>query len=363
MKKIIYFMHLDWKWIKQRPHFIAEHLSDYYDIKVVYMASRKFFLSNDESTTNEKDIDINPVFRLPFYENSFIYELNKIYMQFYFKILIKRYDPDYLWLTFPQLYDYVPTNHRFKIIYDCMDDVSAFALNDNLKKTIIDLERKLFKNASTIFVSSKNLLRKHDDEYDCDEKMVLVRNAFGGDIIDLTEEKIPKKQELYKIGFIGAIHQDLDFETLFYTLKKLKNIEYHLIGPFERETINPWLHDRIKLHGVINHNKLYNLAKDFDCLIIPFKLNDLMKSVDPVKIYEYINFNKPIIAVFYDELEYFSQYTYFYSNKEELVILLKNLINSGFTKKYSDSERIKFLNKNSWDVRLSKICKYLEDIN
>lgn len=362
MKKILYFMHLDWKWIKQRPQFIAEHLAEFYDIKVVYMASKEYFQSSDEPISNKKNIDINPVFRLPFYQNNLIYKLNNVYIRLYLKILIKKYDPDYLWLTFPQLYDYIPLNYRFKIIYDCMDDVSSLDLNDNLKKRTVNLENELLKKASMIFVSSKNLLKKLKEQDGFIEKIVLVRNAFGGNIINLKYENFPKSRELYKIGFIGAVPPYFDFEILHYTLDEFKNIEYHLIGPFQRRNTDRWLHDRIKLYGVINHDNLYNIAKDFDCLIMPFKLNDLVKSVDPVKIYEYINFNKPIISIFYDELEYFSQYAYFYSNKEDLTDLLKNLIKIDFKRGYSDLERIEFLKDNSWDVRIQKIVKSLREI-
>lgn len=355
-------MHLDWKWIKQRPHFIAEHLTDYYDVKVVYMASKEFFINSSESTTNEKNMDINPVFRLPFYENDLVYYLNKIYIGFYLNVLIKSYDPDYIWLTFPQLYEYIPFNRRFKIIYDCMDDASSIDLEENLKKRTINLEMELLKNASKIFVSSKNLIKKLSDEYGYNERIILVKNAFGGNIIDLNDENIPKSRKSYKIGFIGAIPPYFDFEMLHYTLEEFENIEYHLIGPFERRTTDPWQHDKIKLYGVINHNKLYDIAKEFDCFILPLKINDLVKSVDPVKMYEYVNFNKPIITVFYDELEYFSQYVYFYSNKEELIDLLKNLIKADFPKNYSGSERLNFLKYNSWDMRVYKIVKSLSGI-
>lgn len=361
-KKILYFMHLDWKWIKQRPHFIAEHLTDFYDVKVVYMASKEFFINSAESTNNEKNLNINPAFRLPYYQNNLIYGLNKIFMQFYLKILIRNYNPDYLWLTFPQLYDYMPANYKGEIIYDCMDDVSYVEMPDNLKRRTIYLEKNLLKNASKIFVSSKSLLNKLNRECGSNAKIILVRNAFGGNIIDLNDEIFIKKRELYKIGFIGAIPPYFDFEVLHQTLEEIGNIEYHLVGPFEPEVTDKWLHDRIKLYGVINHNKLYNVAKEFDCLILPLKVNDLVKSVDPVKMYEYINFNKAIIAVFYNELEYFSQYAYFYSNKEELTDLLKNLIKTDFHKKYSDIERLQFLKNNSWDVRIHKIVKSLRGI-
>ena len=35
-KKMLYIMHIDWNWIKQRPQFLVEELSQYYDVTVVY---------------------------------------------------------------------------------------------------------------------------------------------------------------------------------------------------------------------------------------------------------------------------------------------------------------------------------------
>jgi hypothetical protein len=34
MKKILYFMHVPWGLIKQRPHFLAEKLADLYKVDV-----------------------------------------------------------------------------------------------------------------------------------------------------------------------------------------------------------------------------------------------------------------------------------------------------------------------------------------
>ncbi|MGI6483581.1 MAG: hypothetical protein ACOX08_09975 [Methanobacterium sp.] len=80
MKKILYLMHLEWNWNKQRPQFIAEGLNDYFDIKVIYMASKQFLFKNVSiSIPNGNKIGISPVFRLPFYENKWIYHLNKFY--------------------------------------------------------------------------------------------------------------------------------------------------------------------------------------------------------------------------------------------------------------------------------------------
>jgi hypothetical protein len=142
---------------------------------------------------------------------------------------------------------------------------------------------------------------------------------------------------------------------------KLDNIEYHFIGPSELEC--DFKEDRIKFYGTIDYNELYFYIKDFDCLIVPFKLDDKIRSADPGKIYGYINYDKPIISVYYEELKYFAQFLYFYQNVEDLIELLNKLIITGFVKKYSNSERKTFLKNNSWKIRGLMIRKHLDSID
>jgi len=56
---------------------------------------------------------------------------------------------------------------------------------------------------------------------------------------------------------------------------------------------------------------------------VPFEIDEKIKAADPGKIYGYINFNKPIISIYYEELDYFSSFLYFYNNVEELLNLIK----------------------------------------
>lgn len=354
-------MHVDWNWIKQRPHFLAEGLSEFYDITVVHFCSKRYLLGNsDNSISNEKNFKLLPAFRLPFYQNKIVYALNKAYMKIYFKLLIEKYDPDFIWITFPQLYDYIPSNIDCKIIYDCMDEAIGFGFQEDFKTKIIELEKKLVNDASIIFTSSNYLFKTLDKNYQCKNKLVTVRNAFDGKIIEDQNNKQENKEK-FKIGYIGTISKWIDFEKIKLTLDNVKNIEYHFIGPCELENIELRQHDMVKFYGPIPHDKLYDHVKNFDCLIIPFKLNKLIKSVDPVKLYEYINYNKPIISVYYKELDYFSQFIHFYSDTPELINLLKHITNN-FAIEYSNSERVNFLELNSWDVRVAQIRKYLDKL-
>lgn len=361
MKKILYLMHVDWRWIKQRPHFLAEGLSNFYDITVVHFCSKQYLFKNYNNSSTKDNFNLLPAIRLPLYQKKGIYGLNKSYLKFYFKFLIERYNPDFIWITFPQLYDYIPSNIDCKIIYDCMDEATGFNFPDDFKSKILKLEKKLVKNASIVFASSNYLFKNLNERYQCNEKLVLVRNAFDGKIINNASNN-KNKDGNFKIGYVGTISQWLDIEKIKITLDEIKNIEYHFIGPCELENIELKQHERVKFYGPINHNELYNYVKSFDYLIMPFKLNKLVKSVDPVKIYEYINYNKPIVSIYYEELDYFSEFVSFYSNAEELITLLRNMIKNNFNIKYSSSERAEFLKSNFWDLRIAKIHKYLDKL-
>ena len=60
---------------------------------------------------------------------------------------------------------------------------------------------------------------------------------------------------------------------------------------------------------------------------MPFVVNDIILSVDPVKLYEYLNFNKNIISVHYPEIDRFSDFVNFYNSNKELISVIFKLMN------------------------------------
>ena len=48
--------------------------------------------------------------------------------------------------------------------------------------------------------------------------------------------------------------------------------------------------DKVIFHGPIEHSRLIENKELYDVLIMPFIRNELIESVDPVKLYEYIAF-------------------------------------------------------------------------
>lgn len=101
----------------------------------------------------------------------------------------------------------------------------------------------------------------------CPEKIRLIRNTFGGDILPVTQVPPPLTvKKIHKIGYIGTISSWFDFDAINYCLDRIENMEMHLIGPIEKRIVKD-IHERMYFYGPVEHQDLYNYYKDFDCLI------------------------------------------------------------------------------------------------
>ncbi|MES2935533.1 MAG: hypothetical protein V4805_18825 [Pseudomonadota bacterium] len=356
-KRILYVMHVDWDWIKQRPHFIAQHLSLSHDLLVAFpWAKNRAILSKN----SRGDFPILPFLRMPVTGLPlFSHAVNRTLLRLYFRITIRWFCPDFVWLTSPELFDYFPKNTPVRFIYDCMDDALGFEDKPSKITLLRRLEIALLDKSFHTIVSSNDLAKKIHARARCQQKCTVIHNAFeenaAAEQTSSRPNPVVKKTGVITIGYIGTISAWFDFDALLACANRFKNVEVHLIGPVDRVNIPSWRHGQIHFHGPVPHGALAFLAQSFDILIMPFKVCDLVRSVDPIKLYEYILFDKPIIAVRYAEIERFDEFVSFYSTHHELISTLEALIDSGCKQKYSTSARQIFLEKNSWASRASQI--------
>lgn len=347
---VLYLMNVDWNWIKQRPHFIAEHLAKNNEIDILYQYrySRRGFQKRDSSSIN-----ISPIYVIPKGDrNNSLKKINTLIIKNKVKQTINKKNPDCIYLTYPDQINKIP-DVDIPLIYDCMDDHIAFIDDTSKKSDVLNHERILVKKAKIILCSSENLksvlIRRYGNFIK--DKTYIVRNGYDGSILNIQNGEVKRKKR-FIISYIGTISHWFDFDLIEQSLEKYPNIEYKLIGPIAKASIPS--HSRIKYLGTIEHSNLYDSIKNDDCLIMPFQLNDIIKSVDPVKLYEYINYNKNIISIKYKEIERFDKFVNFYNSVQEYNEILGRLLVDNRTK-YSNDDRIRFLHKNNWESRVQQI--------
>jgi teichuronic acid biosynthesis glycosyltransferase TuaH len=370
LKKIVYLMHVHWGWIKQRPQFIAEHLSlsGEYNVKVFCESSyRKEIIP---ISANSNSLKIQELFRLPYRRFRIIRWLNTQFYRFQLKRSVG--SADVVWITYPYLYDWVEVKifDQVRLVYDCMDDAleAPNVKNDPITRNALKkLEAKIVGRADVIFASSDNLKKKLVQRYELKPELIqVVNNAINikpmgikaaekSTEFSLLENELKNVPQI-KIMYLGTIAQWIDFELVHKSLGLFPEICYIFIGPKESNTLP---HDRLFFFPPITQAEVFDAMQLADALIMPFEVSDFIQGVNPVKLYEYIYSLKPSIVVAYPETEKFAKYVNLYHSELEFFEIIQRLIDGEIFSKASKDESINYVNQNKWESRVKVISDFL----
>lgn len=340
MKKLLYLMPVDWEWIVQRPHYLALELMKYYDVTIVYGKN----LLKRWKAQREYSIPENSKRGIAFPLQDKLPVLQCISDYTFKRAIGDMSNYDIVWCAEPLHYKFIK-KYGGTVVWDCMDDYIAMTegvKNKRYKEVCI---RALVKRADIVFASSLKLTQMVK-EYGA-QNIYTLRN--GCHTSKLQKIYIPQKKRVYHLGYIGTISDWLDYELLDKCLNENNDIVIHLIGPVVGTKKN--VRKRLIYEGVVEHSRLYDSIRQYDCLIMPFLRNDIVLAVDPVKLYEYIAFGKPVIAIDYPEVRFFSNYVYLYKNHKECLDFLRKMKTGMLNVLYTPEQRINFLKENNWEHR------------
>lgn len=359
-KKILYLTAIPWGWIKQRPQFLAEILSQDFSVDVF---SKKSYAIKQSDLLNKanpqyKNLKLNsfriiPFAAIPLIRNLKLNWINKLLINFQIPSF-KRYD--IIWVTSASLYNLIrhKVNKNQCLVYDCMDDILEFPVTKNSPKRkllCMKNENRLLHDASLVFCSADYLKNKIIERSGIpSQKVVTVNNAIEIPVnIPLETNDIHTNEiiQMLKINkslvYIGTIDEWFDLDSIMYVLDNEKDLHLVLIGPARLDLPK---HERIHYMGTVTHDEIFHIMPHAFALIMPFKLNELIRSVNPVKLYEYIYAGVPVIASKYGETLKFSKYVNLYTDKIDLLEIINRIKMSNSNINIQTNQ--KFVADNTW---------------
>lgn len=359
-KKILYLMHVDWHWIKQRPHFLAEGLTEHYEVDVRYVPAKKDVKRNLPNNNTHSALKLKKLIKVPFSGRS---RAARYFQKYINGVACNLEAYDIVWICSPEiLYRINIEEAKGKIIiYDCMDDMIESHAMPQYKKELIAMEKEVIQMADIIFVSSDSLYNKMLARGATQKQILTIYNATSLNSLRAKAGEIDRERDFFTITYFGTISSWIDIEIIQRLLNDndLKNLRVKMIGP--SETSLP-IHERLFHIGPVRHEDLSSHVTDNDLFILPFILNPITISVDPVKFYEYIAFHGNIAARFYPEIERYDAFVNFYNNYEELKEIVVRLMRDNALK-YSSDKAEEFLLSNTWDSRVSKIVEQIRIVS
>lgn len=328
------------------------------DFKRLYEKFRKIISPSKNETDKEETpnvIEIHP-FVLPFHDNKIIHVINNFLLLRILKSKMKKLNflEPVIITSSPIMYALFGKLGERSSHYICLDDYSLF---NGAFHSLIQFEKYTLDKVNSSFSVSKPLLLSRLPKSGI--------NNFLPQGVDLNHFTPKRKNSIQRfkgmkspiIGFFGLISEWVDLEIIIHLAKTLPDYSIVLIGDTVIDTSVLKQFPNINFTGKVSYELLPEYASEFSVGIIPFKINDLTKAVNPLKLIEYLALGLPVVTTPMDEVIQFKDYICIAKEKEEFVQMVKNEILSDSDSKRE--QRRKMASNYSWDSITHELGKII----
>lgn len=344
---IIFENNFGWKKImKQRPQQIAENLPS--NTLMFYHTHTDSDFTKKERIEKIKDNLI--LIDLGYHRDAlldFLAEKNNKYLMVY--------STDYIPLDRIKMYE----DYNYSLLYEYVDDLNKDLCGNDLYSQLLNRHNNILKGEPIIICTATKLYNNITNDY-----KTLITNGvdykhFKYNNYDIPEDLKPIKTK-YKnlLCYYGALASWFDY-NLVHEVAKDKNLGIVLIGQDYDKTLgksNLLKDDNVYYLGRKEYDELPKYGCNCDIFIIPFIINDITESTSPVKLFEYMAQEKPIVTTALPECSKYKSVLYSKDNKD----FINNIYNAIELKDNPEHKNllVSEAQSNTWDKKASEMIQF-----
>ncbi|WP_448273527.1 UDP-galactopyranose mutase [Nostoc sp. DSM 114160] len=181
------------------------------------------------------------------------------------------------------------------VVYDCMDELSAF---HGASPTLKNYEAELFKRADLVFTGGQSLyeskVNQHPNVYAFPSSVDV---PHFGQARNLQEPEDQAHIPHPRLGFFGVIDERMDIELLAGIAEARPDWHLVIIGPVVK--IDPATlpqHENIHYLGGRDYKQLPAYLAGWDLAMLPFARNESTRFISPTKTPEYLAAGRPVVS-------------------------------------------------------------------
>lgn len=257
-------------------------------------------------------------------------------------------------------------DNGYKLIYEYIDHLSAeLSGTKNLPKNILDKYNYVMEHDNTYVVATADALMDEVIKKRGKKNLVYSSNGVDYNFFKSFDEEFSFDADFNKVlsigkpivMYYGALANWVDYD-LIKSLAKTNKYSIVLFGVKYDSSFDDNLKsvNNVFFLGKRDYKVLKNYARCADVLMIPFKINDITKSTNPVKIFEYMALHKPIVTTNMPECRKYKSVMIGH-DKEEFIELIAKAMDMRV-----DSNYIKLLDKEALENDWSKKAKAIVDM-
>jgi glycosyltransferase involved in cell wall biosynthesis len=198
--------------------------------------------------------------------------------------------------TVPSQCDFVGKLGEARSLYYCIDD---YALWPGMESHHVRrMERRLASAVDAIVVSSDALATAMRDS----GKPVHLL-SHGVDAEHFGVAPVHRLGQAFEIVYFGLIDERMDQDLVLAVAAALPRASIRLIGPVVTDVNRLTQVANIRLEGAVPYQNLPEVVATADLFILPYVLSELAKSINPIKLKEYLACGRPVVATALPEVQ------------------------------------------------------------
>lgn len=252
-----------------------------------------------------------------------------------------------------------------KILYEYIDEIHE-DITQSIPDNFLEKHNFLLQNEKCYVVATANKLLKDVQNIRHKNYILATNGVTLKDFTMPTKLPVPpeikhlKKDYSKIVGYYGALAKWFDYELLDKAAKAYPNYAFVLIGvEYDDSLKNSQLLNNSNVHflGKIDYNMLIQYSSQMDLLTIPFLINEITESTSPVKLFEYMATQKPILTTAMKECKKYKSVN-IAKTHEDFIKKIPEVIAKGQDPKYLDL-LLKEASKNTWEQKSKDIIAML----
>lgn len=266
-----------------------------------------------------------------------------------------------LWTFLPNVADYVGTLGEALSIYYCVDEWSMFSYLD--REQTVAQERKLLAKVDAVFAineplaAAKRLVNPHTFVAPHGVDHALFARALDPATIvppDLAALPGPR------IGFYGTLRDWVDLELIAHVARARPSWSIALIGQQLGDLSALAGISNIHLLGQKKHGDLPAYCKGFDVGIIPYRLDERMTFVNPLKLREYLSAGLPVVSTAVPEVVRYADRCHVATGGPAWIAAIERALGEGTPAQRG--ARSQAMQSETWSARVAQVARTVDEI-
>ena len=267
----------------------------------------------------------------------------------------------HLWTFLPTVADYVGRFGEELSVYYCVDEWSMFGYLD--REATVAAEARLLDRVDAVFAINEPLAAAK--RVRCPETFVSPHGVDHALFARALEPATTIPEDLAaipgpRIGFYGTLREWVDFELIAHVARARPDWQIVLIGQELCDTSAVHTLPNVHLLGQKQHAELPAYCKGFDVGIIPYRIDERMTFVNPLKLREYLSAGVPVVSTPVPEVARYAPQCEVAADGPAFVAAIERVLASDSAAKRT--MRSHAMRGETWESRVSDVARRVDEL-